>query len=178
MYDKRQSYDVWFLRNRVQGTEFFIILDHFLLFYLSNNPKNQNFQKLKKSQKISFYAGVTINANYMMYYWARQTKFFVILDHILHFYPPNSLKNQNFEKVKKRPGDIVISHMFTINDNQMMYGSWDMEHDRQNFLLFWNVFCPFNPLTTQKIKIFKKWKKPWRYYHFIHAYKEWQSYDV
>ena len=29
---------------------------------------------------------------------AWQAKFFVILDHFLPFYPPNNLKNQNFEK--------------------------------------------------------------------------------
>ena len=27
------------------------------------------------------------------------------------------------------------------------------------FLSFWTNFCPFTPLTTRKIKIFKKWKK-------------------
>ena len=32
-YHKWQSYDVWFLRYRVQQTEFFIILDKFLPFY-------------------------------------------------------------------------------------------------------------------------------------------------
>ena len=32
------------------------------------------------------------------------------------------------------------------------------EHDRQNFLSIWTTFCPFTPLTTQKIKIFKKGK--------------------
>ena len=41
----------------------------------------------------------------------------------------------------------------------MMYGSWDMECNGQNFLSFWTIFCPFTPLTTQKIKILKKWKK-------------------
>ena len=35
----------------------------------------------------------------------------------------NNPKNQNFEKMKKRPGDIIILHMCTINDNHMMYGS-------------------------------------------------------
>ena len=34
-----------------------------------------------------------------------------------------------------------------------------MKCDRQNFLSFWTVFCPFTSLTAQKIKIFKKWKK-------------------
>ena len=34
-----------------------------------------------------------------------------------------------------------------------------MEHDRQNFLLFWAIFCPFIPLTTQKIKTLKNFYK-------------------
>ena len=65
-------------------------------------------------------------------------------------------------------GDIIILHMCTIYDNHMMYGSWDIKHDRQNFLTFCVIFCPFTKLTTLKIKILKKWKKnTWRYHHFI-----------
>ena len=37
--------------------------------------------------------------------------------------PLNNPKNQNFEKMKGRPGDIIILHMCTMNDNHMMYGS-------------------------------------------------------
>ena len=37
-------------------------------------------------------------------------------------YPPNNPKNQNFEKMKKTPGDIIILHKCTINDNHMMHG--------------------------------------------------------
>ena len=37
--------------------------------------------------------------------------------------PPNNPKNQNFEIMKKTPGDIIILPMCTINDNHMMYGS-------------------------------------------------------
>ena len=29
------------------------------------------------------------------------------------------------------PGDIIILHMCTKNYDQMMYGSWDMVHNRQ-----------------------------------------------
>ena len=32
VYNKWQSYDIWFLRYEVQQTEFFVILGHFLLF--------------------------------------------------------------------------------------------------------------------------------------------------
>ena len=106
VYHKWQSYDVLFLRYGVQQTECFVILDHFLLFYSPNNPKNQNFQKMKKM-----------------------------------------------------PGDIIILHMCNINGNHMMYGSWDMKHNGQNILSFWTVFCPFIPLTAQKTKILKKWKQ-------------------
>ena len=37
--------------------------------------------------------------------------------------PPNNPENQIFEKMKKMPGDIIILHICTIHDNQMMYGS-------------------------------------------------------
>ena len=51
--------------------------------------------------------------------------------------------------------DIIISHKCTINDNDMMNGSWHMDCNR--------VFCDFGPffisLTTLKIKILKNWKK-------------------
>ena len=40
------------------------------------------------------------------------TEFFVILDHFLPFYPLNNPKNQNFEKMKKIPGDIIILHVY------------------------------------------------------------------
>ena len=33
------------------------------------------------------------------------TEFFFILDHFLPFKPPNNLKNQNFEKMKKKKKD-------------------------------------------------------------------------
>ena len=46
--------------------------------------------------------------------------------------------------------------MCTINDDYMVYGSRDMELDRQNFLSFGAIFCPFTPLMTQKINILKK----------------------
>ena len=43
--------------------------------------------------------------------------------------PPNNQKNQNFEKVKKTSGDIIILHMCTMNDNHVTYGSWNMKHE-------------------------------------------------
>ena len=107
VYHKWQSYDVWFLRHR-----------------------------------------------------ARQIKFFVILDNFYALLPLNNPKNQNFEKLKKIPGGIIILHKCTKNHDHMLHYSWDMMHDWCNsYFLFWAIFRPFTPLTTQKIKILKKWKK-------------------
>ena len=56
-------------------------------------------------------------------------------------------------------GVIIISHKCTIYDNHMIYGFWDMRHEKQNCLSFWTIFCSDTPITTQKIKIEKNWKK-------------------
>ena len=37
--------------------------------------------------------------------------------------PPKNPENQNFEKMKKPPGDIIILHKCTINDDHIIYGS-------------------------------------------------------
>ena len=74
---------------------------------------------------------------------------------------PKNPKNQNVEKMEKNTWRYYHFTTCTVNDNHMMYGSWDMECDRQNFLSFWTIFWPFNPypLPTQKFKILIKWKK-------------------
>ena len=45
----------------------------------------------------------------------------------------------------KKHLDTLLFYIFAPY-NHMMYGSWDMEHDRENFLSFWTIFCPFAPL--------------------------------
>ena len=85
------------------------------------------------------------------------TKFLVIYDGFLPFYPPNNPENKNFGKMEKTSGHIIILHICTINDNHIMYGSWDIERNRIFVVL--DHFCPFTALTTWKIKILKKWKK-------------------
>ena len=52
-----------------------------------------------------------------------EQNFLSFWDCFLPFYPSNNLKNQNFEKLRKTPGDIIILHMCAINDSHMMYGS-------------------------------------------------------
>ena len=68
------------------------------------------------------------NHNHMRYdswgmEWHKQ--YFVILGHFLPFYPSNNPENQNFEKMKKTSGDVIILNMCSKNDNHMMHASWD-----------------------------------------------------
>ena len=53
----------------------------------------------------------------------RDRHFFLILNHFLPFDVPSNPENQNFENMNTNPGDIIILHKCTINDNHMMYGS-------------------------------------------------------
>ena len=88
--------------------------------------------------------------------------------------PPNNMKNQNFEKLKKELGDIIILYKCTKYHDHMLYCSRDMAR----YFSFWVIFCPFTPLTSKKIKILKKWKNSWGYYHFTYVYQKLWSDDV
>ena len=88
-----------------------------------------------------------INQDHMMYgSWDIKNKgqSFLWFCHFLPFDPPNNPKNQNFEKIKKMPGDIIILHLCTTNDDHMMYVSWYIKHGRHDFLSFWVISYPFN----------------------------------
>ena len=69
----------------------FVILDYFLPCYHSNNPRNQNFEKMeKKPRDIIILHMCTINESYHVWflrYGVQLTKFFVILDSLLSFCP-------------------------------------------------------------------------------------------
>ena len=155
----------------------FVILGHILPFYhpllIHSDPENQNFEKKWKKclEILSFYTYMcTINEDHMIYgSWNIRCDRQKFLTFWAIFCPFNPLTTWKIKilTLKKAPGDIIILHICTINDNHMMYGSWDIKHDRLNFLLVWTIFCPFTPLRAKKIKIFKKIEKsPRRYYHF------------
>ena len=72
------------------------------------------------------------------------------------------------QKLKlKRPGDIILLHMCTINEDHMMYG-WFLRYMKgQSFLSFWAIFLFFDPLNNPKNQNFeKRERKSWRHYHF------------
>ena len=86
-------------------------------------------------------------------------RLFVNFYHFLSFYPIKNPRNQNLEKMKKIHGDIIILHMSTKNHDYMLYCAWDMARKGCNYFSFWDIFCPFTPLTTRKMKISKKKRK-------------------
>ena len=66
LYQKSQSYDVWFLRHAVRQT-----MDRFLPFYLPMGQENQFFAKMKKKlEDIIILQMFTINASHMIYYFS------------------------------------------------------------------------------------------------------------
>ena len=74
----------------------------------------------------------TINDNHMMYgSWdmERDGQTFLPFWAIFALLPLQRPGNQNFEKMKKMPGDIIILHKCTKNYDQIIYGSWDMVRD-------------------------------------------------
>ena len=98
--------------------------------------------------------------------------YFGPLFRFLPFTPLTSRKIKILKKwKKKRPADIIILQMCTINDHNVMYGSWDMEHNRQFFLPFWTIFCPFiQQVTTEK--------NTRRYHHFTQVHQKSWSYAI
>ena len=155
------SYDVCFLRYRVRQT-IFCHLRPFLPFYPTKNPKNQNLENiLKKSWRCYLFTHMyhkpRSHDGYFVRQKARRTETFVSLGHFLPFDPPNNQENQNFEKKEKKPGHIIISHICTINENHMMYASWDMKCNRHFFVIF-NHFLHFYPTNNQKNQNLKKEK--------------------
>ena len=89
-------------------------------------------------------------------YEVQRAEFFVILDSFLPFYTPNNPKNQSSEKNGKIAWRYYhFTHMYHKWQSHhvwfLRYGAWKTES-------FVDLFWPFMPLTTRKIKILKKWK--------------------
>ena len=135
-------YDSW-------DTEFFALL---------TTQRINILKKWKKPLEISFYTSLpemTIIWYMIPEISARTDRFFCHLGPFFALLPTNSPKNENFKKMKKTPGDIIL-HKCTKNHDHRLYCSWDKERDKCNYFSFWVIFCPFTLLTTQKTKISKK----------------------
>ena len=118
---------------------------NFLLAFIDEllkNLKKQNFEKMKKKllEISSFYTCVlktTIIWGTVPEIWS-ETEFFCHFGSFFALFPPslNNPENQNFEKMKKASGDIIILGLCNKKHNHMMYAYSDMDCDRHNFLSF------------------------------------------
>ena len=74
-------------------------------------------------KRLSFYTCIP----QMMIIWCMVPEIWSVTDRIFSHFGPffvlHNLENQNFEKMKKMPVNIIISHKCTINDNHIMYDS-------------------------------------------------------
>ena len=96
----------------------------------------------------------TINEDNMMHdSWntSWETKFFVILNHFLPFHHPDNLK------IKKK-NTWRYYHFTHVHHKWQSYDKWFLRYGASQTELFF-IFCPFTPLTTEKIKTFEKWRK-------------------
>ena len=123
VYQKWQLYDVWFLKYGVQQTEFFVFWTIFYHFAPLTTCKIKFFWKNEKKTWIYYhfthvYHKWKIYDVWFLRYGAQQTEFFIILKFFLYWTifcplpsllpPRNSSENQNFEKMKKLLGDIIV----------------------------------------------------------------------
>ena len=108
-----------------------------IYWWALKNPKNQNFEKMKKNcwryhHFTHVYQKPQSYEVQFLRYGVRQF-FLVIFGHFLPLFSPlpNNPENQNFEKMKKASGDVIILNLCNKKHNHMMYAYSDMECDRQ-----------------------------------------------
>ena len=124
------------------------------------NTKNQNFNKIKKAIRDMKKKKIMIICYTVPEIWCMTADVTVIFHFGIFFvppHPPNSLKNENFTKMKKRHRDIIILHKYTKSHDHMVYCSWDMACDRCNFY-FSFCFGLFFALLPSPPNLLKKWK--------------------
>ena len=122
--------------------------------YPSKNLKNQNLENINLELSSLYTCALKIMNIWCMLpimecNWHNFLSFWSIF---CHFSPLLTLKihivKKKIVKKKKKYWRYYPFHMCTINEDHMMYGSWDMEHNRQFFVIL--------PPNNQKIKILKK----------------------
>ena len=136
-----------------------------ICWWTLKNLKNQNFDKNWKNKCWRYHHFTHLcqkpqscEVQFMRY---RVRQFFC---HFGPFFCPLTLLTTQRIKILKKwtktPRYIIIWHKCTINDNHMIYGSWNINCIRQIFFVILGHFLPFYPpnSSAQKMKISNKWK--------------------
>ena len=161
---KSQSYDVQFLRFGVGETKIFVTLGHFSPFYLPLMILNiKILKKMKKLPEDIILLYIHVYHKWRSYdIWflkckVWQTEIFDILGHFLLFQPLENLENQNFN-IEKNTWRYY--HFIHLHHKWQSYDIWFLRYATDIIFCHSRLFfCPFTPLCTQKIKIFKKMEK-------------------
>ena len=166
---KKKHFDISLFYNCVPQTTIIWCMVHeiwsstkWFFCHFGPSQKIQILKKWKKTWRYHHFTLCTKNEDHMMYgSWdmERDRQNFLSFWAICCPFTPLTTKKSKFWKNEKKLEDIIILDLCTKNEDHMMYGSWDMERDRQNFLSFWAICCPFTPLTTKKSKFWKNEKK-------------------
>ena len=129
-----------------------VILGHFLPFYKKELKKSKFWKNEKNCWRYHHYSVYQKSQSYDLRFrdtdWDRPNCF-VILGHFCPFTPLMIAKIKFLKRWRKIPGDITTLYMCTIN-KIMMYGSWDMECDGDNFFIILDYFLLFYPSNDLK----------------------------
>ena len=141
---QKSWYDLQFLKYSVWQTEignygsFFALLTQYW-------PRKSKFGK---NVKIAWIYYPFTHDDHMMYgFWDMRRDGHNFWTEFCHFgpffvlWPSKQPKKSKIKILKKTPRDIIILHFCTTNYYHMMYGSWDIKRDRENFLWFWAIFA-------------------------------------
>ena len=153
-------YGSWDIKCKVQRfLSFWAIV---FALWPSSNPKNQNFEKIKKCMKILlFYTCVpqmTIMIDvWFLIYQARQTEVFVILDYFLPFY---SLTMQKIKSLRKWEKLLEILSFTQVYRKWQSYDIWFLRYQLQQTDFFCHLwpFFSFYALNSPKDENIKKMK--------------------
>ena len=131
---------------------FFVILDMFLPIYPPKNPENKNFEKMKNTPGciIILHKCTKIHDHMLYCSWDMACDgcncYFSIWTTFCSFTTLTCLKNENFKKMEKASGDVIILHKCTKNYDHILYCSWDMVRDGCNcYFSFWAIFALLPP---------------------------------
>ena len=145
VHHKSRSYDVWFLRYKVQRTEFFVILGHFYPLTLLTTQKIKIWKNEKNSWRYYHfkheYHKWKSYGVWFLRYGAQQTEFFLILDHFLHFY--TSLRNN--PEMQNEKNTWRYHHFTQVYHKWQSYDIWFLRyevHQREFFFVILGHFLP------------------------------------
>ena len=147
-------YGYW--NRRCDRQNFFAILVHFLPFHPLTTWKIKTFWKIEKKQQLEYHENKNhfthVHLKWQPYdawflrYGSQRTECFIILDHYLPFYPPNNLKTQNFEKMKKYLEILAFSH---VHLKWQPYDVWFLRYGSQRtegFVILGHFLPFYSPL--------------------------------